>query len=85
MESINLESFLSLTDRNVDDEIKSIILQNESEFNKLNESIIMINEILEEEKDNKQKILTELNKIKNIHSEAEILFSKIISTTVQLS
>ena len=83
MESINLESFLSLTDRNVDDEIKNIVLQNETEFIKLNESINMINEILEEEKENKQKLLTELNEIKNIHSEAENLFSKIISITIQ--
>ena len=43
----------------------------------------MINEILEEEKENKQKLLKELNEIKDIHTEAENLFSKIITITLQ--
>lgn len=84
MESINLDSFLSLSNRNIEDEIKSIILKNEEDYNKLNESIIMLNEIIEEEKENKEKLRQELNNIKDIQTMAENLFSKIISISTEL-
>lgn len=79
MDSIDLNSFLSITDQNdISEEIKNILNNNKNEYLKLCESISILNEIIEEEKENKEKILKELNYIKNIHSEAENLFSKII-------
>jgi len=79
MDSIDLNSFLSITDQNdISEEIKNILNNNKNEYLKLCESISILNEIIEEEKENKEKILKELNYIKNIQSEAENLFSKII-------
>jgi hypothetical protein len=79
MESINLNSFLSISDQNdISEQIKNILNNNKNEYLKLCESILILNEIIEEEKENKEKIKKELNYIKDIHSEAENLFSKII-------
>ena len=79
MESIDLNYFLSISDKNdISEQIKNILNNNKNEYLKLCESIVILNEIIEEEKENKEKIKKELNYIKDIHSEAENLFSKII-------
>lgn len=79
MDSIDLNSFLSISDKNdISEQIKNILNNNKNEYLKLCESILILNEIIEEEKENKEKIKKELNYIKDIHSEAENLFSKII-------
>jgi len=79
MDSIDLNSFLSITSQNnISEEIKNILNNNKNEYLKLCKSISILNEIIEEEKENKEKIKKELNYIKDIHSEAENLFSKII-------
>jgi hypothetical protein len=80
MDSININSFLSITDSNdISEQIKNILNNNKNEYLKLYDSVSILNEIIEEEKNNKKKINDELNYIKNIHSEAENLFSKIIN------
>lgn len=78
--SINLNSFLSITNEDtMSTRINNIINDNKNEYNKLKESVSIFNEILKEEKQNKDKLLTELNFLRHIHSEAENLFSKIIN------
>lgn len=81
MDSINIESFLSITDNsneNIENKIKEILNQNVLKYKKLEESIIIIDDILKEEIENIDILKKELNDILLIHENAESLFSKII-------
>ncbi len=76
----NVNSFLSITGEEIiETQIRGIIANNENEYNKLNDSIRMLSEVLNEEKYNKNIIKNELDYIKSIQVEAEGLFSKIIN------
>ena len=49
MDSIDLNSFLSITDQNdISEEIKNILNNNKNEYLKLCESISILNEIIED-------------------------------------
>jgi len=82
MEYSNLNSFLSVTNEDsIESEIQKILLNNKKEYEKLNESIEMLDEVLKEEMENKEKIKKEIDHLINICAETEHLFSKIIQIT----
>jgi uncharacterized protein Yka (UPF0111/DUF47 family) len=77
----DLNSFLNtMTENNIEKDIYNIVSKNYEDYKKLQESINMLDEILAEEKQNKDKILEELQNIKNIQNDVDQLFKNIIDS-----
>lgn len=76
MDSINLT--ISFENDNIENQIKNIIENNTAQYKKMQDSILIIDEILKEENENINILKTEINNIILIHENAEYLYSKII-------